>query len=160
LRAAGVRGARVAVDVHGEALAVLVADARPHLVKVNRAEASALLDPAVLDTPLSRLAAGVQDRGAGVVVITDGVRGSLARDVDGASWRAHSTAEPGVYSVGSGDSFLAGLVAALHDGAALPDALREAAACAAANVEAPGAAVFSIEALERARASVVVEPEA
>ena len=44
--------------------------------------------------------------------------------------------------MGSGDSFLAGLLVAIDEGAALPDALRLATAAGAANTLEPGAARF------------------
>lgn len=44
--------------------------------------------------------------------------------------------------VGSGDSVLAGLVAALNAGRSIPDALAQATAAGAANTVQPGAAVF------------------
>ncbi|TFD85579.1 hypothetical protein E3T61_17490 [Cryobacterium lactosi] len=162
LRDAADRGVRVAVDVHGAALAVLLTLARPHLVKINRSEAAELLGmeaSRAADAPLAGLATSVHQLGAELVVITDGVHGSLARDQAGSLWRARSAAPPDIYSVGSGDSFLAGLVEALAADRPLRDAMYGAAACAAANAEAPGAATFTRGALTRARAAVTVEPD-
>jgi fructose-1-phosphate kinase PfkB-like protein len=130
------RGVRLALDLRGEALAASLARTRAALVKVNRAEA----EEAVGAGELEVLAARLRDRGADAAVVTDGASGSLGMDAEGA-WRV--TSPPvGPYTVGAGDSFLAGLLLALDGGVALPEALRAASAVAAANTLQPGAAVF------------------
>ncbi|QNO37699.1 1-phosphofructokinase [Protaetiibacter sp. SSC-01] len=130
------RGVRLAVDLRGSALAAVLERTRPELVKVNRAEA----EEAVGAGDLEELAARLRARGASVAIVTDGASGSLGVDAEGA-WRV--TSPPvGRYTVGAGDSFLAGLLLALDDGIALPEALRSASAVAAANTLRPGAAVF------------------
>jgi len=136
LAAAAARGVRLALDLRGEALAAALERTRPALVKVNRAEA----EEAVGAGPLEQLARGLRERGAEVAVVTDGASGSLGADAEGA-WQV--TSPPvGRYTVGAGDSFLAGLLLALDEGVALPEALRSASAVAAANTLQPGAAVF------------------
>ncbi len=136
LAAAVYRGVRLAVDLRGEALAAVLARTRPALVKVNRVEA----EEAVGAGDLVELAARLRERGAEVAVVTDGAAGSLGIDAGGA-WRV--TPPPvGRYTVGAGDSFLAGLLLALDGGIALPEALRSASAVAAANTLRPGAALF------------------
>lgn len=130
------RGVRLALDLRGEALAAALERTRPALVKVNRAEAQEAVGAGELDA----LARGLRERGAAVAVVTDGASGSLGMDADGA-WRV-SSPPVGRYTVGAGDSFLAGLLLSLDDGVALPEALRAASAVAAANTLQPGAAVF------------------
>jgi 1-phosphofructokinase family hexose kinase len=130
------RGVRLALDLRGEALAACLARTRPELVKVNRAEA----EEAVGAGELVALARGLRSRGAAVAVVTDGASGSLGMDADGA-WRV-SSPPVGRYTVGAGDSFLAGLLLSLDGGVPLPEALRAASAVAAANTVHPGAAVF------------------
>lgn len=130
------RGVRIAVDLRGAALAAVLARTRPQLVKVNRAEA----EEAVGAGELGALAGRLRERGAAVAIVTDGASGSLGMDAEGA-WRV--TSPPvGRYTVGAGDTFLAGLLLALDGGIALPEALRSASAVAAANTLRPGAAVF------------------
>ncbi|MCR6712379.1 MAG: PfkB family carbohydrate kinase [Demequina sp.] len=51
---------------------------------------------------------------------------------------------PGLFPVGSGDCFLAGLVSALERGLELGGALAVAARVGAANAQVPGAAVFDV----------------
>ena len=105
------RGVRLAVDVHGPALGLIIEQARPEVIKINRYEAFELIGAEVGD--LADLGPAVQARGAVDVVITDGAAGSIGWDRSGAGWRAVTQAAPGGYPVGSGDCFLAGLVSEL-----------------------------------------------
>ncbi|GAA1626254.1 1-phosphofructokinase family hexose kinase [Georgenia ruanii] len=136
-------GARLAVDSHGRALAAVVRDAAPDLVKVNRAEAVELTGLPV-DAPLTDLVDAVGRRTGGLVVVTDGTAGATAGD--GRS-RVHVRLEGhvGLFPVGSGDSFLGGLLVGLEETGSLGEALRLAAAAAAANAQVPGAAVLDPE---------------
>jgi 1-phosphofructokinase family hexose kinase len=134
------RGRRVVVDTHGAALAALVDGVRPEIVKVNRVEATALLSESA-DAALETLAEGIRARSGGVVVVTDGIAGSVALDNHG-SYRMAPDPQRGRFAVGSGDCFLAGLLVGLERGQSLPDSLLLAAATASANARLPGAAVF------------------
>lgn len=144
-------GQRVAIDSHGAALAVAL-DARPDLVKVNRREAAELLG--VPDnTDVFDLALRIRSVTVGRVVITDGAEGSFA--VDGsARWRATWTGAPGRYPVGSGDSYLGGLLTGLDRGDSFDRALRLACGAATANALVPGAGVFTAEAAASIAAQV------
>lgn len=146
------RGVRLALDLRGEALEAVLARIRPALVKVNRAEAEETVGTGTLDA----LAARLRERGTDVAVVTDGSAGSAGADADG-TWRV-ATAPAGRYTVGAGDSFLAGLVLALDGGAPLPDALRRASAVAAANTLVPGAAEFDAAAVDGLLDGVDVRP--
>jgi 1-phosphofructokinase family hexose kinase len=138
------RGARLAVDTHGPVLPLLVARATPDVVKINRSEAAELVARSPED--LLELGAAVRDLGVAVLVLTDGADGAVGWDGTG-SWRVRTDAAPGGYPVGSGDSFLAGLVGDLAAGAQLPAALVTAAAVGAANAAVPGGALFDDETL-------------
>jgi len=133
------RGARLAVDTHGPVLPLLLAVARPDVLKINRAEAAELVgrDP----SDLVELGTAVRAAGADVLVLTDGSAGAVGWD-DHGGWRVTTDAPPGGYPVGSGDCFLAGLVAGLAGEAPLPEALVTAAAVGAANAAVPGGALF------------------
>ena len=148
------RGVQVAVDTHSEALGPALA-AGPALVKINRREAAAEVGmPA--DTSLRSLAGAVHERSGAVVVLTDGEAGAVAVTADTA---VHASA-PGVrgrYPVGSGDSFLGGLLAALDQGLALDAALRTATACGVANALTPGQGFFRADEVERVTAAVQVQ---
>lgn len=148
LAAARERGVRLAVDTHGAVLPLLLEVAAPDVVKINRAEAAELVgaDPA----DLVELGAAVRAAGADVLVLTDGTAGAVGWDDRGA-WRVTTDAEPGGYPVGSGDCFLAGLVADLAAGMSLPEALVTAASVGAANAAVPGGALFEDATLARLR---------
>ncbi|MHC5794568.1 1-phosphofructokinase family hexose kinase [Lacisediminihabitans sp. FW035] len=149
-------GQTVAIDSHGAALAAAL-DARPDLVKVNRREAAELLG---LDTATEvfDLALRIRSETGGRVVITDGAEGSVA--VDGSSrWRATWTGAIGRFPVGSGDSYLGGLLAGLDRGDPFDEALRLAAGAATANALVPGAGVFAAGDATRIAGEVVVAVE-
>ncbi|QJU54772.1 PfkB family carbohydrate kinase [Herbiconiux sp. KACC 21604] len=130
------RGVSVALDVTREVLEAVLPLCGADLVKVNRLEAT----DAVGDAPVPELAERLRERGARTAVVTDGADGSVGADQHG-HWRVRPS-RGGIYTVGAGDSFLAGLLLRLTEGAPLDRALRTAAAIAAANTETPGAAVF------------------
>ncbi|WP_129789171.1 1-phosphofructokinase family hexose kinase [Promicromonospora panici] len=132
-------GVRVAVDSHGAALRSAVG-ARPDLVKVNRSEALELVggDP---EPSVPELLAAVHTRTGGLVVITDGAAGAWATDGDRVL-RARLAGHTGNFPVGSGDSFLGGLLVALDGGAGLAEALALATATGTANAQVPGAALL------------------
>lgn len=142
LRARSEAGERVAVDTHGPALAAIVRGLRPALVKVNRHEASELLE---LDSDALHLAKKLRDLTDGIVVVTDGEAGSAAASDEG-GWRVPPPPR-GRYPVGSGDAFLGGLVAALAQQQTLPDALAQASAAGAANAAELGGGQLSLELL-------------
>ncbi|MFM9919476.1 1-phosphofructokinase family hexose kinase [Lacisediminihabitans sp. H27-G8] len=146
-------GQRVAIDTHGAALATAL-DAGPDLVKVNRREAAELLGTDA-DADAFDLAHRIRSVTGGRVVITDGAKGSMA--VDGSSrWLASWSGAIGRFPVGSGDSYLGGLLAGLDRGDSFEDALRLGSGAATANALVPGAGVFTVEDATRIASEVVV----
>jgi 1-phosphofructokinase family hexose kinase len=145
-RAARDRGALVALDTHGTALADAL-DA-VDVVKVNTAEAAALLGRAATDP--RELAAALLGRVGTpwLAVVTAGADGAAAALREPGGVRVlHAGAPPtaAAFPVGSGDSFLAGLVTGLiadRSPAGVAAALRLAVATGTANAAVPGAAVF------------------
>jgi 1-phosphofructokinase family hexose kinase len=129
LRVAREAGARVALDVSGEALR-LALGAGPDFVKVNVHEAAEI---GVAD------AAGLRAAAAGAAVaITHGADGMELATPDGEPlWAAPPRL--GAYPVGSGDAAFGGFLAALDGGASWAAALERAAEAAAANAQVPGA---------------------
>jgi 1-phosphofructokinase family hexose kinase len=127
LRVAREAGARVALDVSGEALR-LGLKAGPDFVKVNAAEAAEL---GFATAAALRAAAGH------AAAITHGADGMELATPDGETLRA-TPPRLGAYPVGSGDAALGGFLAALDAGALWPDALASAARAAAANAQVPG----------------------
>ena len=134
-------GARVALDSEGARLSTGLA-AGPDVVKVNVAEAGGLLgiptarreDSLAAASKIRSLAGG--DGRAGLV--TRGADGVMLAAPDGTLYEGVLYVR-GRYPVGSGDAFLAGLVAALDRGDGWEDALRLALGAGAANAEIPGA---------------------
>jgi 1-phosphofructokinase family hexose kinase len=118
------------------------------LIKVNVAEAAELtgIDTVGTDGEV----AGVRALGAGraAAAITLGARGAVLATPDGAVLRG-TLDERGPYPVGSGDSFLAGLVVARAGGGDWDDALALALGAATANAAVPGAACFERSDAER-----------
>ncbi|GAB3764087.1 1-phosphofructokinase family hexose kinase [Microlunatus parietis] len=147
-------GVRVAVDTHGPALAAAIT-ARPELVKINRYEAAELMQVAP-DGDLAERAEAVRERTGGTVVITDGEHGAVATDGRG-RWRVAASPERGSFPVGSGDSFLGGLLGALDQGSDLPTALRRGTGAGTANALIPGPARFRTDAVERIAKELDVE---
>jgi 1-phosphofructokinase family hexose kinase len=137
IRAGLEAGIRVALDTRGAALAAGVA-AGPDLVKVNASEAAGVLGTAA-SGPAEALdaAATLAARTGGAAAVTLGADGA-ALVAGGTRWLGRLTTS-GWYPVGSGDSFLAGMVVALEAGGTWPDGLRLALGSAAANAAEPGA---------------------
>lgn len=133
-------GCRVAADTHGASLVPLL-HSRPELVKINRSEAAAVLgvDPA---TPLPQMADQIRATTGGAVVLTDGTAGSYGVDTHGSGHTVAAPARRGRFAVGSGDSYLAGLLTGLDRGEDLGPALRLAAAAGVANAQVPGPGSF------------------
>ncbi|MGI5842684.1 MAG: 1-phosphofructokinase family hexose kinase [Candidatus Xenobium sp.] len=139
------RVGRVWVDSPGPPLAAILRDPRGLSLKVNQAEFSEALGRP-LDDPGRLLAAlrSVLGAGAALVGITQGPQGALLATADGA-WRVEAPPTQLVSSVGSGDSFLAGMAVAWDRQWGVPDSLRLAAACGAANAESPYPGRFRTE---------------
>jgi 1-phosphofructokinase family hexose kinase len=151
LAGAAERGIRVAVDTHGAPLRAMLDAFAPAVVKVNRAEAVELLgDGAALD-----LARGLLGRVSSLAIVTDGAAGAVLASAEGCLRAAPP--ERGRFTVGSGDCFLGGLLVALDDDRSPADALALATVLAAANTITPGAAVISLDDVERLRRSVIID---
>ena len=149
--------ARLALDTHGEPLrGLLDAGTGVDLLKVNREEACAALDQPA-DAELATLVDGLRARTHGTVVVTDGAAGCLGAD-DHGRWRVALPTTAGTHPVGSGDSFLGALVAALDEGRPLEQALAAATGAGAANAEVPGAAVLDPARARQVADLVRVEP--
>lgn len=139
------RGKQVWVDCDGSSLEAALA-ARPSGVKINATEAGNLTGIPVHDQATALQAAeDLRRRGARQVVLTLGRQG-VVMQTETECWRAAPPeAQPFVSSVGSGDSFMAGLLVGLARKWPIPDCLRSACAAGAANTLAPGGACFAIQ---------------
>jgi 1-phosphofructokinase family hexose kinase len=118
-------GARAVVDTSGGALRAAM-EREPWMVKANVHEL------AEVGLSVDRLADHVHG-GTEWIVATDGEGGAEARSKE-AGWRATVPTVDVTNATGAGDVLLAGLLDRLERGAPMAEALRFAAACAAASV--------------------------
>jgi 6-phosphofructokinase 2 len=142
-------GAKALVDTSGAALKAAIAEG-VYLVKPNLNELSDLCGRA-LDTDAARIAACrdmIKAGEAEAVALTLGGDGALLVTRE-AVWRAQPIAIEAVSTVGAGDSFLGGMVAALAQGETLEDAFRVAVAAGFAAVMRPGTELCHKEDVER-----------
>lgn len=135
-------GVHVALDSEGDRLRFALA-AGPDVVKVNVAEAGELLGvPTARRDDSLAAASKIRDMAGGdghAGIVTRGSQGVMLAAPDGSLFEGVLYVR-GRYPVGSGDSFLAGLVTALDGGRDWEGALRLALGAGAANAELPGAA--------------------
>ena len=142
-------GAKALVDTSGTALKAAIAEG-VYLVKPNLNELSDLCGR-VLDTDAARIAACrdmIKAGEAEAVALTLGADGALLVTRE-AVWRAQPMTIEAVSTVGAGDSFLGGMVAALAQGETLEDAFRVAVAAGFAAVMRPGTELCLKEDVER-----------
>jgi 1-phosphofructokinase family hexose kinase len=142
LRALLGAGQRVWVDSSGAGLEAALAVGAVG-VKVNGAEAGQILGRSIAQ-PGEALAAAreLRQRTGTEVVLTLGERGAVLLS-DTGGWHARPPAVQVVSAVGSGDSFLAGLVTALASGLPEPESLRYAVAAGAANALSVGGGLLN-----------------
>ena len=143
-------GGKAVLDSSGKALARGLS-ARPYLFKANLEEAAYVFGkPVAREEDIWTCALSLspketpQTEGfcADVVAVTAGKQGAYVVH-GGDRWRALPPAVPAVNPVGSGDSFLGGLIAGLAQGASFDDSLRLAVAAGAANAARWDAATFT-----------------
>lgn len=148
-------GVRAIVDAAGEPLRLAMRHPNVTL-KMNREELSSTLsldlsaDEAMIATMREHTPPG------GNLVVTLGAGGALASDGQ-SCWRIGSPKISPVSAVGSGDAFAAGLAIAFSEGKPLPDALRFAVACGAANALTPLAGHLDFRDVERFQSAVTPE---
>lgn len=141
-------GVRTVLDTYGPPMARAI-ETRPYLVKINQVEASSLVGwPVSSLTEALNAARAIQARGVKAVVITLGKDGAVGVDVTGHSFGWIAPNIPSVSAVGSGDSFLAGIIVGLVKGQSLENAVRLGIATGAANTLQIGAAKFELTQVE------------
>ena len=151
------RGLYTVVDASPTVLRAAL-KAGPSLVSPNQHEAESVagfdfIEEGDFPQGLGRLV----ELGAGDACITSG-EGHSYLTVDDGIVSAHAPRVEALSPVGSGDAYLAGLLAGLlHRGLAPADAARLAAGCAAANAETLGAGLFDPRRAEELADSVEVE---
>jgi tagatose 6-phosphate kinase len=138
------RGQRVCLDTRGVWLTDALR-AQPYLVKCNQSEAAQALN-CTIETPVQARNAARQwiARGIECVVITLGAQGAIAAERTSA-WYVAAPQVKALSPVGSGDTVMAGLIAALQRGEALPAATRYGVALGTANALTLGSACYDPE---------------
>lgn len=133
-----------ALDSDGQPLRAGLA-AEPTFVSPNRREAEEIVGHEFSDeADVAAAAASLTHHGAENALLHD-EEGCVARVREGRkarTWRARFTPREGLSTVGSGDSFLAGFLAAWYAKEPPQAALRLGVACGAANTQTLGAGVF------------------
>jgi 1-phosphofructokinase len=129
------RGARVVLDTSGAALdRALNAKILPYCIKPNRSELEQVCRRALAaDDDVITAAQALVSRGVGLVIVSLGAEGSLYV-TKGEVLRASLPAIRPASTVGAGDAMVAGIIAALHDGAELEGIARLATAFAVAKL--------------------------
>ena len=152
-------GGRVVLDTSGAALAAALAEgapALPHAIKPNRAELETFAGrplPEIAD--LVAAARAQVARGIPLVVVSRGAEGALFVDTDEALL-ARLPPKTVLSTVGAGDSMVAGLVAALVEGAPLERIARLSVAFATSKLERLGPHLGSPVEVETLAAAVEV----
>ena len=149
--------ARVVLDTSGAPLAAALASGQPlHAVKPNRAELEALLGrdlPTIAD--IVTAARSLLDRGVALVVVSLGAAGALFVDRE-AALAAALPAKKALSTVGAGDAMVAGIAAAMVEGASLERLARLAVAFASSKLDRIGPFLGPVEDVERLAAAVRV----
>lgn len=127
-------------------------------LKISHDEAAEALGTAITTAAEAAAAAEELSRrtGGGKAIITMGARGAVGHDTRGV-WQVTPAPIEAVSALGSGDSFLAGLMAAFERGDSMADALVQAAAAGTANALSIGAGQFSDDEFARAAAQTHVQ---
>lgn len=151
-------GSRLVVDTSGAALPAAF-EAGLYLAKPSLSELRALAgEPLAGEADWLRAARGLIARGqAEVIAVSLGAQGALLV-TRGQALRAPGLAVDVAGTVGAGDSFLAGLVAALERSGELADALATAMAAGSAALLGGGTRLAQPEDVARLRAQVQVRP--
>jgi tagatose 6-phosphate kinase len=126
-RLAGRHGVPVLIDSRGPALSSALA-ARPTVVKLNRVELERTVGQQLSrGSQLARALRRVVAKGVALAVCTLGAEGAMAMTAE-AGWRVIAPRVQARNTVGAGDAFAAGLLAARCKGQEWAEALRWAAA--------------------------------
>lgn len=140
VRLAAERGARVALDTSGPALAATLAAGPVALIKPSLGELRHALGGGPLEGEAEIAAAAEALRarhGVGIVAVTLGQDGALMAGAEGVL-RLPAVEVPVISATGAGDSFLAGMIHALAQGRPEAEAFRLGMAAGAAAVLTPG----------------------
>jgi tagatose 6-phosphate kinase len=145
-------GKQISLDTSGRALAPALG-ARPDIFKPNQAEAESLLGWTITPDNLAASLDRLRALGAQVIALSLGAVGAAIANGHEA-WFFSAPRIDAINPIGSGDSFLAGLLSALSHDRPLIEAGRLAVAAGAANAEVAGAATCTRLQIERLEPAV------
>lgn len=130
-------GAKTVLDADGEAL-IQGLKAKPFMIKPNRDEAERILGVEFGSfADVARGALSLSEQGIKLVVISLGNQGAIAC-YENTIYHALPPKVKAVSTIGSGDSFIAGLLYAIDNGQSIEDALKVACAAGAATAMSDG----------------------
>lgn len=149
-------GKEVWVDTSGTALKAALE--QPGIcIKANGEEIGQVLSFDVRDVDsAARALLELGRRNFRASLVTLGSAGAVLATKDG-RWRAQGPHVEVVSTVGSGDAFLGGLVAALDQGTSWADAIRDGVAAGTANALSAGGGQFRLEEFEEIRTRVQIK---
>jgi len=158
IAAARAAGCRTFLDTSGEPLKLALAS-QPDFVKPNRDEAAAALDLRIASRESTANALSqFLSRGAGSAAISLGADGMIyAPGKSAPALFAPAVPLTPKSTVGCGDAALAGFAFALSSGSSAENALRTAAACAAANCLADSPGAIDKDVIDKLRSQVRIE---
>lgn len=141
-------GCRVAVDADGEPMRLALRES-PDLIKPNQEEVSRLLEREIDDLNLAAEAAReLHHGGVRYALISMGDQGAVC-SCDEGTWIARPPVVEAQSTIGSGDSMIAGFLAAIEDGEPPSDALRLGVAAGAATAMTNGSEIGRGDDIER-----------
>jgi len=146
------KGCRIEVDISGQWLKELI-KVSPELLKINADELKVAFE--IPKDDLKGMENFRRNYEIETLIITNGKDGSLTFSNEGV-FNAKSNKIYSDFSVGSGDSFFAGLIYGLEKNLGLKESLKIATACGTANTLRYGAAIFDEKDLERVLPEVIV----
>jgi 1-phosphofructokinase/tagatose 6-phosphate kinase len=153
-------GVTTVVDAEGEPMRLAIR-AEPDVVSPNVLEAEELVGHEFNDEQDRVAAAGeLLELGAreAIVTLPDGCVANVTVDGRPSLYRTWIAPREAVATIGAGDAFLAGYVAARYEGSAPPECLRYGVACGAESTQRLGAGVVDAQGVERLLSEVEVEP--
>ncbi len=133
-------GVRAVVDTTGDLLLNVLAY-RPFLIKPNRAELSEVVGRSLPDdATIEEAARELQSKGARNVLVSLGGDGALLLDENGTVHREKALGGKTLYTVGAGDSMVAGFLAGVDSGKGYEYALKLGSAAGGATASSAGLA--------------------
>ena len=141
------QGGKVVLDAYGAVLEQAL-EAKPYLVRLNRYALEMTCKRRLDSIPLvAEAARSLQQRGLEYLCVSLGGEGAVLTD----SGNSYHCSAPRVHkqsTVGSGDSLVAGLIAALRSGASPEDMLRLGVMCGSSTAAHPGTGLFARDELD------------